>query len=543
MFSLREPPEQLSSRRSASEGQDHTGNWMSSELDGIPRAVRIAFAIAASCCVVGGCAAVDATRDYGQTAQLIGERTGITEVTLPGGDASQVDAQVNALLADGLTVQEACRIALLNNPRLRGLFLDIGVSRADIVQAGLLTNPSFSLSVQFPEGGGRSKLTGGFAQQIADIWQIPIRQKIAEAQLEQTLLRVADAGLALTAETKAKYYRALVVRESETIVRENLRLVESALEIANERVTEGEATVVDVNLARGNVLEVERELITLKRERAVADAALSEALGLSRSDVQLNLVDTPLSLHPLADEAAIVETAIGRRLDLQLAEYRIREAEAEVRRQELSVFTDVTAGIGFERSSRRATTGRKIWADTARVSIANGELTAPDIQSRSERQRERSQKIDWTVGPEIGITVPIWDQNQAQIAKAGFRLEQSQDEYDAVRNRATREIREALAVARTAQELVTFFSEKAIPQSMTNVETVRDAYKAGEQGILVLIEAQKGLIANQRALLDAERDHAVALSELERVSGGRLEDASNSEKGKDSSSEPRRIEP
>ncbi len=493
--------------------------------------------------VLPACATVDPRHDYEQTGRLIGERTGIVGVTLPGDDASQADAQINALLADGLTVQEACRIALLNNPRLRGFFLEIGVSRADVIQAGLLTNPSFSLSVQFPEGGGRSKLTGGFAQQIADIWQIPIRKKIAEAQLEQTLLRVADAGLALTTETKAKYYRALVVRESETIARENLRLVESALGIANERVTEGEATVVDVNLARGNVLEVERELITLKRERAVADAALSETLGLSRSDVQLNLADTLPSLHPLADEAAVVETAIGRRLDLQLAEYRISEAEAEVRRQEVSVFSDVTAGIGFARGARRAAPGRKLLGDTARASIAKGQLTAPGIQSRSERQRAKSQQIDWTVGPELGVTLPLWDQNQAQIAKAGFRLEQSQDEYDALRNRATREIREALAVARTAQELVTFFSEKAIPQSMTNVETVRDAYKAGEQGILVLIEAQKGLIANQRALLDAERDYAVALSELERVSGGRLEDASNSEKEKDSSGEPRMVKP
>ena len=76
------------------------------------------------------------------------------------------------------------------------------------------------------------------------------------------------------------------------------------------------------------------------------------------------------------------------RLDLQLAQYRISEAEAEVRRQELSVFSDVTAGVEFERSPRRATPGRNVLADTARASIANGGLTAPDIQSRSERHRD-----------------------------------------------------------------------------------------------------------------------------------------------------------
>ena len=89
------------------------------------------------------------------------------------------------LLREPLTVDDAVQVALLNNPSFQAGVAAVGASRADVVQSALFTNPSVSFGLAFPDAGGRSRLTAGLAQQISDLWQIPIRKKIAEAEVQK----------------------------------------------------------------------------------------------------------------------------------------------------------------------------------------------------------------------------------------------------------------------------------------------------------------------------------------------------------------------
>src|SRR5882672_9879258 len=63
----------------------------------------------------------------------------------------QVDATVRRSLEQELTADSAVQIALLNNRSLRGTLEEIGLSRADLLQAGLLRNPEFAASFRFPD--------------------------------------------------------------------------------------------------------------------------------------------------------------------------------------------------------------------------------------------------------------------------------------------------------------------------------------------------------------------------------------------------------
>src|SRR6188768_1230971 len=55
---------------------------------------------------------------------------------------SDVTGRVQALARETLTAERAVQIALLNNRSLLATFEEIGVARADLVEAGLLKNPS-----------------------------------------------------------------------------------------------------------------------------------------------------------------------------------------------------------------------------------------------------------------------------------------------------------------------------------------------------------------------------------------------------------------
>ncbi|QLH35699.1 MAG: hypothetical protein HWD61_05805 [Parachlamydiaceae bacterium] len=57
---------------------------------------------------------------------------------------------IQELLSQELSVDQAVQIALLNNPKIQAAFEEIGVARADLIQAGLLSNPLFEGIVRFP---------------------------------------------------------------------------------------------------------------------------------------------------------------------------------------------------------------------------------------------------------------------------------------------------------------------------------------------------------------------------------------------------------
>lgn len=472
--------------------------------------------------VGAGCARVAPEGDYQNAACFVTERTGVEQVYDPSADA-EVGQVVSALLAGRLTQDEAVRVALLNNKDFQSLFAELGASRADVVQSGLLTNPSFSILGRFPEGGGRANLTVNFGQELVDLWQIPVRKAIAEAQLGQAVLKIVRRAVDLAADVRVRYSRVAALVRAEAITRENLQLVERSLQLAQARFTAGESGQLDVFLVRGTLLEVQVELINLARDRRVTQAELSRLMGLTRWANGFDLGEELTPPPPLVfDEGELLAYAMRERLDAQATAAQVRAAEGELRRQYLNIFPSVVAGAELERNERRALPGRDVLADTARTSVANGTLTAPEIESRGQRDLERRQIIDSVLGPSLTITLPIWDQNQAQIAKADFKVRQLRKSYEDLLDQVAQDVQQSSAIMRTAQELVGFYEKETLPQAQKNVDAATRSYQAGEQSIVALIEAQRSLIVQRRTFVDIVRDSAIAKAELERALGGRL---------------------
>lgn len=478
---------------------------------------------AATFMVVIGCATVSPHADYQHTLEQIRERTAIDDIYDPESE-ELVEAKVAAILENGLTADEAASIALLNHRRFWSLFDGLGASRAEVVQSGLLSNPNLSLSIRFPEGGGRSKLTAGFAQQIVDLWQIPIRKKIAETELERAVLGVMEYALTLCATVRVDYFQLAELIRAEELANENLALVQKVVDLANARFQSGEVGQADVNISRGDLLTAQIDLMTIARDRKLSQIALARDLGLSQQDVEISLVED--ALIPPAMEfpsGPLIELAMTRRVDIQAAAATIRGAEEEIVRQHRSVFPSVSVGVEAERPARRALPGRNVLADTARSSVAAGKLTAPSIQSRAERNQERSQIIDLLLGPTLDVTLPVFDQNQAQIAKAKFIAHQRRNEFKDMLDTVAREVNDAIVKRDAAAKLVEFYQSQSVPHARLTVESARAAYSAGEETVLVLLQTQQSLNSQQRAQITATRDLAQATVELEHVIGGRVQ--------------------
>ena len=433
---------------------------------------------------LGGCATVDPSASYQQAAALVTEATGEGQVYRP--ESQEVSrTRVTELLADGLTVQEAAQIALLNNRFLQASFFRIGVAQADLVQSSLFANPSLSGVVGFPSGGGLVALEGAVVQNIVDLWQIPIRKRVAERELNRVILEVARSASGLVLDVKRTYFEAVTAEQSVGLANENLGIARLLLELALALQEAGGGNEVDVNVARSEVLKNEVLLRWTGLRAYEARQTLLTMLGLSLDGTGIPLVGgLPETPTWSVTSDLLLDRAKHYRLDLRAAKEWVEVAKDRVQLQQRLFLRVVEPGLEFEREQRKA-----------------GEDT------------------ELTVGPTLNIELPLFDQNQAQIARAEFQYEEAVKVLEGLLVSITQEVRGAHKRAETLWSLTRFYENRVLPQEQQSLELARDAYRLGETSFLSVLEAQKSFLAAREQHLETLRDSANTLVDLEQVTG------------------------
>ena len=149
------------------------------------------FLVCAACTGVPGCASVPGDAGFADVRREIAERTG-QEVRWNRGTAADREAAdaVHRLLGDGeLTADRAVRVALLDNQNLQATYEELGVAQSELVEAGLLRNPTLGFSVRFPRFQ-----TPWFpydldvTQSFLELLTMPLRKRAAGAAFEAAKL-------------------------------------------------------------------------------------------------------------------------------------------------------------------------------------------------------------------------------------------------------------------------------------------------------------------------------------------------------------------
>ena len=426
---------------------------------------------------------VDPHPDYRKTEQEVIAATGADALYEPGEEAL-AQARVASLLEGGLSAAEAVQVALLNNATLRELLHEVGLSRADAVQAGLLSNPSLDALLRIPIGGGALATEGGIMQNLIELWQIPWRRRVAEAKVERTVLSVAHHAALLASQAKATCYQALAAGAAAAVEKENLKTVEEFLKLTEERRDAGAATQVDVNAVRSVV--VEQGVRVRAAEFAAWDARRRVALvlGLAGDPADIEFVET-FSEGPdfELDFGFLLEVAQKSRLDLRAAIKNVEVFEKTVPLEKRLVWRNVEGGL-----------------------------------------TEESDGGDVSLGPSLNLSLPIFDQNQAQIARAEYRYAQALRQLEGICVRVTQEVRGAQQRYAVVRNAVDLFRSELLPLRESSLSLARESFVAGKTGFLSVLEAQNELIATRRTYVDRMEELYLSIPELEAACGRPLED-------------------
>ncbi|MFO0590890.1 MAG: TolC family protein [Polyangiaceae bacterium] len=435
-------------------------------------------AVIAAFAWLSGCASTSPEPAFQDMSRLVEARSGHSVVWSRDTEDPEIVAAIDRLLEQELTADRAVSIALLGNPSLRAAFEDLSIAQADLVQAGLLKNPVLGAGLV---GSG---LFVTLEQDFLDLAMIPMRKRVAAADLEAAKLRVGDRVLALSAEVRGAFFAAQAAEQTAAMRRIVREAAEAAAELARRQHEAG--TIGDLELSSELSLasQVRIDLQRAEGEVAVERERLTRLLGLwgKRTAYRIGpkLPDLP------AEEASLdhlERTAIEHRLDVAAAR---REVE----------------------SLRYALSMAKTLRWTGFVSV--------QVEAAKERGEHRI-----SFGPSASLELPIFDQRQAAIAKLEALEHASLNRLHSISIDARSEVREARARVLTARALVEEYGSVLVPIRERLVQLSQQHYAAMLLGVYDLLLAKQSELSTYREHIEALRDYWIARSDLERALGTR----------------------
>ncbi len=387
------------------------------------------LALIVAALALGGCSTA-LVKDDGSAQATALQRVGLDPAPqaaayLPSSDLAALSAQVEQLLQQPLTADTAVRLALLQNSQLRGQLAERGVARADLQQASLISNPTLVVGGLRPEGGGRWQMDFGLSQSLLDVLTRGLRRSLAQTEFARTQLEVSARLTDVLLTTQQHYYAALAARHRTAIAELVATAAETHAELAKAYQRAGNITELEAltQVAEAQVRRLEADTAALDARQA--QATLAADLGVADATrVQLP-EQLPLPPAETLETTTLIESALRDRLDLQA----LRQTQSQLNRD-----------LALHRKTRGVTTF--------------------DAGVKTERDYEGSTNV----GPEVSLSLPIFDNGSTRIAAAQSRLDQGAAAIAgleiAIRNEVTQAQAEMALLRQRAQR----YRDTLIPQ-------------------------------------------------------------------------------
>lgn len=376
-----------------------------------------------------------------------------------------------------LPPDRAVTLALTAHPDLRAAEAALYTAEASRSAAALfLSNPSADAWVT--SDGGRAELRIGQPVSLSgEGWHARrgarLSSEAAGAALDRTRRELAAA-------VRSAYVDAVVASGVVDVAQDGSELAARLSFAVRRKHEEGEASTLDLRLARLAEVQAAARLLEARREEVDALRALS-ALVLETLSAE-DLADDPLLAAP--DPHGAVE---ADRSDVAAAEAALDAAHANLRRARAASIPPLTLGVG--------------------VDVEDGTTFA---------------------GPSVGVTVPLFDRNQTGRARAAGALGIAEGRLASVRALADTERSTSKARLDEAEAATEAVAESDRDEADAALDSIESGVLAGEIDLAtaVLLQTQvldgEAAVVTLRGLLaDARIDRLLAMDDDALLGGAR----------------------
>lgn len=374
--------------------------------------------------VLSGCASFSEDGGLADVKSLTQKHIG-QEVVWSKNTAEQhlAEARVKELLKNDLDADSAVQIALLNNKGLQASLYQLGISEADLVQAGRLPNPRFSML--YARHNGDYKIEQALTFNIFSLLTMPKMLEIERRNFEGTKRQVALEVLRIAYQTRQAYFSAVAANEQVAYSAQVLESAEASAEMAKRMVQAGNWNQLELAREQGFHADARQDALAAKQLQIAAHEALSRLLGVSANQLNLHkrLPDLPKNI---LESAQFQQQAFEQRLDVQAARL---QAEALARQ------------LGLTRTTR----------------VINVLELGP------ARVLEGRRGDSYKNGVDIAFELPLFDWGSAKVARAEATYMQGLNQAAYIAVNAQSELREAYQRYQTSYEIARQYHDEIVP--------------------------------------------------------------------------------
>ena len=400
-------------------------------------------------------------------------------------DAVAARAAVERLLKRPLTADAAVQIALLNNRGLQAAYNELGIAEANMIEASLPPNPSFS--VERLSNFAEIEIERRIIANILALATLPVRAGIAADRFRQAQLRAAEETLRVAAETRRAYYRSVAHRELIGFLTQTHSAAEAATQLALRLGESGAINKLDQVREQVFYADLTAQLASTRQRSASDRERLVRSMGLWGGDLDFRLPNAlPALPRPRALPFIEVE-AIRRRVDLQVARIEIDALAKSLGLTQATRFINLLDVVGIGKSVRERETG---------------------VRTRSR-------------GFEIEFQIPIFDFGEVRVRQAEHIYMEAVNRLAEKAVNVRSEARDAYRIYRSTYDIAMHYRRDVLPLHKIKADETLLRYNAMQIDVFALLEDARRRIAATSLGIEAQRDFWLATTDLSvAVTGG-----------------------
>lgn len=381
-----------------------------------------------------------------------------------------------------LSRDQAVQLALERNATLRAKELELQVTRANQITAGLRPNPTASYSAeQFGLPGSTPQHTVILGQTIETGGKRQRRVESARAATRVTAYELADVRRQTIFQVKKAFTDILVAQATLALALENLKALSETVRLQRFRAERGDISELELTRIEIQRFAVERDAQDARQAAQAAKIALRGLVNPEALPADFNVTEELAFVDVRLDRMALFRLAFENRPDLRAAQASYEKARADVNLARANAWWDVTPQIEYQRIGK-----------------------------------------DNTIGVGVSLPIRIFDRNQGEIARTRAEVERTASVREAARIQALTDVDSALAAAQSEREKVRLLRDVYLPKARQARDTVNFAYRRGGLSLLDFLDAERAYRETALEQIRALGNYQAAINQLEVAVGGSL---------------------
>jgi outer membrane protein TolC len=448
-------------------------NFISSEEQ---RAIlRVAVTVLTTI-VFSGCTTFSPDGGFGvveqRSKQLIGKDV---KWVKSDADRNLVADRVTELLKNPLSVDDAVQIALLNNQGLQAAYAELGIAEADLVQAGRLPNPGFSIGRL--TRGSEVEIERGLHLNLIGLLLTPFKSEMEQRRFQSVQNETAATALKLAAQTRKAYFNAVAADEGVRYMMQVKEAADASAELARRMAQTGNWNKLNQAREQGFYADAVLNLARSLQMQTTTREQLTRLLGLWGEQIEFvlpeRLPDLPKAVDDLPD---IEQTAMAQRLDI---------AAMKMQTESLA------KNLGLNKATR-----------FINVLELGGVRNSSNVQPTQH-------------GYAVSLELPLFDWGGAKVAKAEAIYMQWLNLTAEAATNARSEVREAYKGYRSSYDIAKHYRDEIVPIKKRIADENLLRYNGMLIGVFELLADARSQIGSVNNYIESLRDFWLAQSDMQ----------------------------